>query len=143
MNQDPGYTSEPHVNRCPRCGKEMPEGALFCGECGFRLDANYTQPYTLPPQSFQPSRDETPLKTIDYLVLMILSSVPLLGWILLLVWAFSSNTNVNRRNFCRAQLIMVAINLLASVLLVAMYAILLGSATGSGAISTAFGMIFR
>lgn len=25
---------------CPKCGSEMPDGARFCGECGFRMEEN-------------------------------------------------------------------------------------------------------
>jgi hypothetical protein len=37
--------------------------------------------------------------------MMILSGIPLVGFILLLVWAFSSTENPNKKNYARAVLL--------------------------------------
>ena len=35
---------------CPNCGKEIPDGSAFCGNCGARLDASASQPAGGPQQ---------------------------------------------------------------------------------------------
>lgn len=45
----------------------------------------------------------------NYLVMLLLSAIPTVGFILLLVWAFGSNVNLNKRNYARAALIMALI----------------------------------
>lgn len=48
---------------------------------------------------------------------LILSAIPLVGFICLLVWAFGSNTNKNKKNFAIAMLIfMIIITVIAIVL---------------------------
>ncbi len=55
-----------------------------------------------------------PLSTGHYLLMMILAGIPVIGLIVMLVFAFSAE-NINRRNFARASLIIL---LLAIVLLI-------------------------
>ena len=114
----------PPKKRCPRCGRELPDDALFCGECGMNLAAGAA--YTVPPQS-QPRQDAAPLKTGDYVLILFLSSIPLVGLILLLVWSFSEGVNINRRNLCRAQLILMLIGLVAGIVSAVFFASLFGS----------------
>lgn len=47
---------------------------------------------------------------------MIVGAIPLIGFILYLVWAFSSSTNLSKRNYCRAILLMQLFSLLATVI---------------------------
>lgn len=136
------------VKTCPRCGKELPADAQFCGECGFRFSAEgQGMPYTVPVQPMM-TADTTPLKTTDYLVLILLSSIPVVGLILLLVWALSTTENVNRRNFCRAQLIWMGISVAISILFMIVYGILFATVfesigTSSSTFDYFYGMIFR
>ena len=136
------------VKTCPRCGKALPANAQFCGECGFRFSAEgQGKPYTVPVQPMM-TADTAPLKTTDYLVLILLSSIPVVGLILLLVWALSTTENVNRRNFCRAQLIWMGISVAVSILFMIVYGIIFAAAFESIGSSNVFsdsilGMIFR
>jgi uncharacterized membrane protein YqjE len=54
------------------------------------------------------SPDTRPLSTGEYFLTMLLLGLPLVGFILMLVWAFGGG-NVNRRNLCRAVLIFTVI----------------------------------
>ena len=40
---------------------------------------------------------------------MLLLAIPLVNIILLFVWAFGSGTNTNKKNYCRATLIIAAV----------------------------------
>ena len=110
----------PHGNFCPQCGKQLSEGASFCGACGCNLNG---QPMRIP-QQIAPTADTRPLRTSDYFILLLLSAIPFVGFILMLVWAFSSDTNINRRNFCRANLLMYLISFVLSLILIIVYTIL-------------------
>lgn len=53
--------------------------------------------------------DTSPMSMGDWLLTILAALIPCGGLILYIVWAFSSTGNVNRRNFCRAQLIIMAV----------------------------------
>ena len=61
----------------------------------------YQPPY-LPPRS-------EPLSVGDFAIIMIISAIPLVNLIMLLVWAFGSDVNVNRQNYARASLLLMVI----------------------------------
>jgi hypothetical protein len=42
--------------------------------------------------------------------------VPIVGLVLYFVWAFGTGGNLNRRNYCRASLIMMAISIGLSII---------------------------
>lgn len=53
--------------------------------------------------------DLTPLSPGQYALYIFLAGLPLIGIILLLVWAFSSGGNLHQRNWSRGMLLIVAI----------------------------------
>lgn len=69
---------------------------------------NYRNPMTY--------EDATPLSIGNYIVMMIVGSIPVVGLIMMLVWAFSRNTNKNRQNYARALLIMMLIALVLGII---------------------------
>lgn len=74
------------------------------------------QPYNQQQYpNFRPV-DNSPLSMGQYLVMMLLMAIPLVNIILLFVWGFGEY-NVNKKNFARAQLIMVAIGFVLSILM--------------------------
>ena len=64
-----------------------------------------------------------PLKTSAFVGYLLLLTIPLVGFILAIVWGLSSEGNLNRRNLCRAFLIIMLI-------CVAAYCILWGTIVG-------------
>ncbi|MCI1966169.1 MAG: hypothetical protein LKJ17_08575 [Oscillospiraceae bacterium] len=64
------------------------------------------QPY---PQNNAGYEDTTPLSIGSYLIMMIVSVIPIVGFIMLFVWGFG-NSNLNKKNWARAQLILLAIS---------------------------------
>ena len=67
----------------------------------------YNQPYQQPMQSFTPAvmEDTTPITPLGYIGYNILFSIPLVGLIMLFVYGFGSNTNINVKNYARSFLI--------------------------------------
>lgn len=49
---------------CARCGADLPEGALFCGECGNAVYASGLAPESVPPRE---DLDENPTRVVDLL----------------------------------------------------------------------------
>lgn len=41
----------------------------------------------------------------DWIITMIVLAIPIVGFIMLFVWGFSSSANPNKSNFCKAALI--------------------------------------
>ena len=123
---------------CPNCGKEVRAGAEFCGDCGARLappapsaQQEQTPPappvYTLPPQNYGTQYNPyRPLSVGEYVLTLVLGWIPIVGLILLIVWAFSDE-NVHRRNFCRACLIVKVIVLILRVVCIVYLLAMIGS----------------
>ena len=66
----------------------------------------------------QPSSE--PLSVKEWFVTLFITYIPLVGLIMMLVWAFDSSTNVNKKNFAKASLIWMLIGIaLAIVFLIA------------------------
>ncbi len=60
---------------------------------------------------------DTPLTVLDFFLMSLLSFVPIIGFIFLLIWAFSGNTNINRKNYARAALIWILVSIGLVILL--------------------------
>ena len=55
--------------------------------------------------------DPSPMSVKDWFITIFILSIPVVGIVMDLVWAFGSTGNLNRRNFCRASLLWVVIAL--------------------------------
>ena len=131
---------------CSNCGKQVDDGAVFCDNCGAKLDQStpvQTEPVRQTPvqqpvqqpiqQPVQPiviqqraiTEEELPerlrpLSPWAYFGYNLLFAIPIVGFILLIVFS-CSGANVNRRNYARSfwcLLIIVAVAALV-VLIVA------------------------
>lgn len=75
-----------------------------------------------------------PLSTGEWLVTLLISAIPLVGIVMMFVWAFGDG-NVGRRNLYRAQLILAAIILSLALLVfiaMAVFGGLLAAASQAG-----------
>lgn len=126
---------------CKNCGQEVNSSDYACANCGYPLrQAQQTQPSVQPQQQYyqNPStaypaananyaysggQETAPVMTVGealgfFLLPGLLSSITcgIGGIILILVWAFGSNTNPNKRNLAKAQLILSLISILIFVI---------------------------
>ena len=76
------------------------------------------QQYTAPPQGgVRTSNSNEALSVFGYVLTMLALAVPIVGIILIFVWAFGANTNLARKNYSRAVLIMALVFIVISITL--------------------------
>lgn len=57
----------------------------------------------------EPVQQERPLSVGDWMLTLFLTAIPILGIIMLFVWAFGSNTPTSKANWAKAALIWILI----------------------------------
>lgn len=141
-----GNTFEDHMNICPRCGMQYVEDttpqytaapynnanqaqnqyAQYNNQQQGYPQQNYGQPYQQP--AYRPYSAANEEMTVgNWLATIILTSLGIIGLILLFVWGFSDNVPKAKKNYCRAMLIMQAI----ALGLIILFMIILGAVGAS------------
>jgi hypothetical protein len=78
---------------------------------------SYQQAHTPPqPAAYSGQPGTEPLRVGQYIGMLLLMCVPILGVILLFVWSFGGSVNLNKKNYARAMLIVCAIGLILSII---------------------------
>ncbi|MCL2107382.1 MAG: zinc ribbon domain-containing protein [Oscillospiraceae bacterium] len=110
---------------CNSCGASVPGGVKFCTVCGASME-QAAPAAAAPPLSSQPGyqpqptpADERPAKgsvyapisTLGYIGYFLLFSIPVIGQILLIAFAFGKKGNVNRKALARAMFIFMVLAL--------------------------------
>ena len=76
---------------------------------------------------FGQQQDTTPMSMKDWVITLLISYIPLVGLIMLIVWAFDSNTNVNKKNWAKASLIWMLIGIgIAIIIFVIFMSVFMG-----------------
>ena len=108
---------------CKNCGQEVPANAAFCANCGTKAEAVEVPPVA-PVQPAIPSVpfENKPLSPWAYLGYQILFSLPVIGFIMLIILSTKAAHNVNLRNFARSYwcALLVCIILTAVLVIVAL-----------------------
>ncbi len=106
---------QPHIQEAsyqpsgaPSAGTYYPPQNTYTGSSQptYPQQPVYQQPMPQSPITYDP---DAPLSMGQFLGMMLLTCIPVVGLILLLVWAFSGSSNENKKNFARAELIMAII----------------------------------
>ncbi len=107
---------------CQNCGKELPDQAKKCPECGADAAGNVRNDITLEelPKRFRP------LGAWAYFGWSLLFSIPVVGLILLIVFSTGAARNINLRRFARSHFCM-----LLFIFIVIAAVLIVGAATGS------------
>jgi len=126
---------------CDSCGAALVEGAKFCKNCGREVSAaapaSAPPPqqtyYQAPPQQppYYPQQDTSPMTVGQFVATFLIQCIPIVGIIMLFVWAFGSDTNINRRNYARAMLIILAVGVALYIVLFAAIGSFIGSIISS------------
>jgi sterol desaturase/sphingolipid hydroxylase (fatty acid hydroxylase superfamily) len=61
------------------------------------------------PANFSHSQDVSPVRTSDWFWTLFLTAIPLVGLIMLLVWAFGGGNNLNKSNWAKATLLWILV----------------------------------
>ncbi len=148
------------MKTCPKCNTVNNDVNVFCESCGNALPVenpasqapeaeapvqaapqpqyqayqNVPPMYAMPPQFNENMLPEEykPVSVGKYIGYGILFSIPLVGFIMLLVTAFGSNTNKSLKNYARAMLVMYAIGVVLSIVMVILMGVLGMSMMDSG-----------
>ena len=67
----------------------------------------------------------------DWILTMILTGIPLVGIIMIFVWAFGGNTKPSKRNYARAALILAIIGIVLSILMSIVFGVFIAASAGS------------
>ncbi len=95
------YKIERDMNmNCPNCNHPLEEKDVFCKVCGTPVSPEKRAFSTLP---LTPAAK--PLTTGNYFVMLLIQIIPVLNIIMLLIWAFSKKSNLNRKHYARAILL--------------------------------------
>ena len=120
---------------CENCGATMSSDAKFCLSCGTPTGTGqpvapqaptytppqptYIQPAYNQPAYSQPKFGQTqgvpPLSVGGYIGMFLLLCIPIVNFILLLVWSFGGNVNQNKKNYARATLLLMVIGVVLSI----------------------------
>tara|TARA_R110002124_G_scaffold286776_2_gene468668 strand:+ start:9750 stop:10001 length:252 start_codon:yes stop_codon:yes gene_type:complete len=65
----------------------------------------------------------------DWVVTLLISLIPVVGFVMLFVWGFSDSANPNKKNWARAALIMLAVT---TVLYFIIFGLIFGSMMAAG-----------
>lgn len=88
---------------CPTCGKQINENEVYCKNCGSPL-TNKQRAFATLPQT----KKIRMLKISDYIIMFLISIIPVVNIISFIVWCTSPKTNVNKKNYAAAALIFTA-----------------------------------
>jgi hypothetical protein len=122
---------------CEKCGKELQAGVKFCTSCGAAVPASPAKSAvrqmepaaTVQPvqqtAAIPPAAQNDVISTLGWIGMLIVLAVPIIGIVLYFVWAFGTGGSLNRRNYCRAALIMMAVSIVLGIIFSAVYASLI------------------
>ena len=122
--------------KCTNCGREL-SGANFCALCGTAAPApeapaptfEAPMPPPIPPKYVTEATIPPayrPLGAWAYYGLQLLFSIPIVGFILLIVFSFD-DSNLNRRNFARSYWCALLVGLAVAIIGAILFAV-----TGAG-----------
>ncbi|MCB6202911.1 hypothetical protein [Extibacter muris] len=74
--------------------------------------------------NYDTGMDQSPMTMGDWLLtILIMTFIPCVGIILYFVWAFGKNGNINRRNYCRAYLIIMGIAIILAIIFLVIFGV--------------------
>lgn len=117
---------------CENCGKPVYALDTTCSNCGAPVKQTAQPVPTSTPSLAQMDTGEPPqgspyavLSSWGFVGSILLMSLPIAGFIIMIVWASGSTTNHNRRNLARAYLLIMGM-VLALYLVIVIAALALG-----------------
>ena len=124
---------------CKNCGTPLEDSAKACANCGTLIEEEQVKETPVPQQTVvytapaapvvtkEISEENRPLSPWAYYGLQLLFSLPLVGFICLIVFSLD-NGNINRRNFARSYWCNLIISLAVTIVVIVLLLV-----TGLGA----------
>lgn len=78
------------------------------------------------------NQNQKTMSVKDWLITLLIMAIPIVGLVMLFVYAFGNEGNENRRNWAKAQLILLAILLVLVVLCMIIFGSIYAAAMASG-----------
>lgn len=78
-------------------------------------------------EEFQ-NANQKPMSVKDWLITLLIMAIPLVGFIMLFVYAFGNNENVNKQNWAKAQLIFIVIAIGLAIVFISIFGAIFASA---------------
>lgn len=122
--------------RCKICGAECEEGMSFCKQCGASLYSGHratgrdgyhenieVPTYTPPTSRYVPvgpndiPEEYKPISMWGYFGYQLLFGIPIVGFILILVFAFGGTQNKNLKNFARSYMCVLIVVIIVVALI--------------------------
>ena len=97
---------------CKKCGGAVKAEDQFCMHCGMPLEKEESV-----REERQEEKQAEVLSMGDYLLMFILLAIPVVNFIVCILWIISGNSNPNKRNFAKAWLILAVIGTILSGLM--------------------------
>ncbi|MGE5614866.1 MAG: hypothetical protein ACM3XR_10720, partial [Bacillota bacterium] len=113
--QQPAATQQPAA--APKPAAEQP---AYIQPAPPQATPGFAQPAQSPGAAPSPEKT-TPLSVWAYLGIMIVTCIPILGFIMILVWSFGSSFNRNTKNFARAILILWIVGFILTIVTIITY----------------------
>ena len=107
---------------CSSCGEYIQDGALFCPNCGasVKKEAAPVQqsiPYPVQPVDYNSGYSTQKIPTVgSYIGWTLLSCIPIVGFILAIVFACDKSYKA-RQNYFKAELLMIVIAIAIGIIL--------------------------
>jgi heme/copper-type cytochrome/quinol oxidase subunit 2 len=132
---------------CVKCGVNNTDGVSNCVSCGNAMESGFNPvqspaPAPAPAPSYnsgynqysaQPARDqylEAPVTVGNWMLTYLVLGLPVVGLIMMFVWAFGGNTPKSKANLCKAVLIWTAIivglYIISAIIMAAFFGTMLG-----------------
>ena len=71
---------------------------------------------TIQSNPVNDSPQYTPISVGEWVITIIIIAIPIVGFIMLFIWGFGSNTHPSKANWAKASLIMIGISIVLSFL---------------------------
>ena len=97
---------------CKKCGGAVKMEDQFCMHCGMPLEKEESVR--------EENRNDNKVEVLsmgDYLLMLILLAIPVVNFIVCILWIISGNGNPNRKNFAKAWLIIAVVGTILSGIL--------------------------
>jgi len=116
---------------CSYCGRENTPGSANCAACGSPLSqpapVQYQPQYNMPYSAPRIPDEYKPLSPWAYFGYQLLFSIPLVGFILLIIFSCGGSSNINLKNYARSYWCALLVGFIISIVFV-VFALVFGVA---------------